>query len=345
MLAAQISVLLVSHFNCIIYVNKPTTFFWTVFFCCAFPILSSKPVAYMSMCFSFSYISGQEVGIQKGSADVTQHFPHSNKEVISESFAESKIPTILVPEPQRKGLQRIFTSLRQRNYRLYWSGQLVSLMGTMMQVTGQTWLVLEVTRSAWQVGLVGALQALPILLFSIFGGVFADRWPKRQVLLITQSAAMLQALLLWLLLVTGTMQLWHLYVMVLVLGLTNSLGRPASRAFIVELVGREDLPNAIALNSSLSTLARIVGPALGGIIVAVSGVTTLFLLNALSFIPVLIGLALIKSHELHTHTPQQKNMAVPQKTWQSLREGIDYIKKTPMVLLVILVVGLVLLFG
>src|SRR6266581_5779074 len=137
---------------------------------------------------------------------------------------------------------------------------MISLMGSWMQSIGQTWLVLELTHSAWQLGLVGALQFLPVLLFSIFGGVFADRWPKRRVLLVTQAAAMIQALLLWALIATGTIQLWHLYILALLLGLTYSLSKPASRSFVVEMVVREDLPNAVALNSSLSTLARFVGP-------------------------------------------------------------------------------------
>ncbi|HEX4206184.1 MAG TPA: MFS transporter [Ktedonobacteraceae bacterium] len=244
-----------------------------------------------------------------------------------------------------KGLLRTFTSLRQRNFRLFWIGQMISLIGTSMQSIGQVWLVLELTRSAWQLGLVGALQALPILLFSLFGGVFADRWPRRRVLLVTQAAAMVQALLLWALISIGTIQLWHLYILALLLGLTNSLYLPASRAFVVEMVGREGLPNAVALNSSLSTLARIVGPGLGGIVIATSGVTMLFLLNALSFLPVMVGLTLIKSHELHSQTLQPTNAGKRQNTWQSLREGVAYIWKTPAVLLLILVVGLVLLFG
>ncbi|GCE21906.1 MFS transporter [Dictyobacter kobayashii] len=239
-------------------------------------------------------------------------------------------------------MRRAFTSLRHRNFRLYWFGQMVSLLGSVMQSIGQVWLVLELTHSGWQLGLVGALQALPILFFSIFGGVFADRWPKRQVLLVTQAASMLQAFLLWALIVTGILQIWHLYVLALLVGLTSSLGRPASRAFVGEMVGREDLPNAVALNSSLSNLARIVGPALGGLIIAASNVTVLFLLNALSFLPVMVGLALIKSQELHGRPLQNGGVA---KTWQSLREGLDYVWKTPVVLLVIVVVGLVLLFG
>ena len=254
-------------------------------------------------------------------------------------------PAIILPQQPEKGLLRAITSLRQRNFRLFWCGQMISLIGSYMQSIGETWLVLELTHSAWQLGLVGALQAVPILLFSIFGGVFADRWPKRRVLLVTQAAAMIQALLLWALIATGTLQLWHLYVLALLLGLTNSLGRPASRAFVVELVGREDLPNAVALNSSLSSLTRIVGPGLAGIIIAASGVTTLFLLNALSFLAVLVGLALIKSHELHAQARGHRSVGERQNTWQSLREGVAYVWKTPAVLLLVLVVGLVLLFG
>jgi len=254
-------------------------------------------------------------------------------------------PAIILPKPSEKGLLRVITSLRQRNFRLFWCGQMISLIGSYMQSIGETWLVLELTHSAWQLGLVGALQAVPILLFSIFGGVFADRWPKRRVLLVTQAAAMIQALLLWALIATGTLHLWHLYVLALLLGLTNSLGRPASRAFVVELVGREDLPNAVALNSSLSSLMRIVGPGLAGIIIAASGVTTLFLLNALSFLAVLVGLALIKSHELHAQALGYRSVGERQNAWQSLREGVAYVWKTPAVLLLVLVVGLVLLFG
>ena len=240
---------------------------------------------------------------------------------------------------------RAFSSLRQRNFRLFWSGQIISLMGTMMQSIGQVWLVLDLTHSSWQIGLVGAFQALPILLFSIFGGVFVDRWPKRRILLFTQVVATIQAFLLWRLVATNTLQLWHLYILALLLGLMNCLGRPASRAFIVEMVGREDLPNAVALNSSISTLASIVGPGLGGIIIAASGTTMLFLLNAFSFLPIIVALTLIRSHELHAQAHLSGGSGARQNAWQSLREGVNYVWKTPAVSLVIVVVGLVLLFG
>jgi len=276
-----------------------------------------------------------------------RHSPRAQgqPEPSSVSDSERETPAIILAQQPKKGLLRAFTSLRQRNFRLFWFGQMISLMGTMMQIIGQAWLVLELTHNAWQLGLVGALQALPVLLFSIFGGVFADRWPKRRVLLVTQAAAMIQALLLWGLIATGTIQLWHIYVLAMLLGFTNSLYLPTSRAFVVEMVGREDLPNAVALNFSLSTLARIVGPGLGGIIIAASSVTMLFLLNALSFLPVMVGLALIKGDALHTQALQHRNVGERQNTWQRLREGVDYVWKTPAVLLVILVVGLVLLFG
>ena len=274
-----------------------------------------------------------------------RHSPRSQGQAVPESVSEQETPAIPTPRPPGKGLLRAFTSLRQRNFRLFWFGQMISLMGSRMQTIGQAWLVLELTHSGWQLGLVGALQSLPVLLFSIFGGVFADRWPKRRVLLFTQSTATLQALLLWILVATGTIQLWHLYVLALLLGLTNSLYLPASRAFVIEMVGREDLSNAVALYSSLSTLARIVGPGVAGIIIAASSVTMLFLLNALSFLPVIVGLALIKRHELHAQALQHRTVGERQNTWHSLREGIDYVWKTPAMLVVIVVVGLVLLFG
>ncbi|HLL80587.1 MAG TPA: MFS transporter, partial [Ktedonobacteraceae bacterium] len=252
---------------------------------------------------------------------------------------------------QERGLLRAFASLRHRNYRLYWFGQLISLIGTGMQTTGQAWLVLELTHSALQLGLVGALQFLPVLFFTIFGGVFADRWPKRRILLVTQSVFMIQALLLWLLVATGVVQLWQIYVLAMLLGLTSCLDQPARSAFIVEMVGREDLPNAVALNSSVLSLTRIAGPGFAGIIIAASGVTQLFLLNALSFLAMIVALALIDTSALFAQAHRSGSKSDPggegksQNTLQSLREGVDYVMKAPSVVLLILVVGLVLLFG
>ncbi len=277
-------------------------------------------------------------------------FSRPQEQIVPETMLQqeqaSPVVALVVAEPQQaKGLLRAFIALRHRNYRLFWFGQMISMTGTWMQSIGQAWLVLTITHSAWQLGLVGALQFLPVLLFSIFGGVFADRWPKRRVLLFTQSAAMCQAFILWGLLATGTVQLWEIYVLAMMLGMTNCLDMPTRQAFVVEMVGREDLPNAVALNSSLLNLARIVGPGIGGLIIAISGVTALFLLNGLSFIAVLIGLAMIDIRQLRAQAVKHTKPGEQQKTWQSLREGLNYVRRTPSIRLVILVVGLISLFG
>src|SRR6266496_2144342 len=230
-------------------------------------------------------------------------------------------------QQQVKGLLRAFLALRHRNFRLFWFGQMISLTGTWMQTIGQAWLVLQLTQSAWLLGIVGALQFLPVMLLSLFGGVLADRVPKRKVLLFTQSFAMLQAAVLWILVATGEVRLWHVLVLATLLGLTN----------------------AIALNSSLFNLARIVGPGIGGIIIAWMGVAPLFLLNAISFIPVIIGLALIDLSGLYAQGKRldtiHKADTAKQSTWQSLREGLAYVVHTPSILLIIAVVGIVSLFG
>lgn len=269
----------------------------------------------------------------------------ARQQTTPERQPERETPTMSAPRQVERGLPRAFAALSQRNFRLYWTGQMISTVGSWMQSIGQAWLVLDLTKSAWSLGVVGALQALPILLFSLFGGVFADRWPKRRILLVTQSAATIQAALLWALVATRTIQLWQIYVLALLLGLTLSLGRPANRAFVVELVGRENLPNAAALNSSLSSLARIIGPGLGGVIIALSNVSMLFLLNALSFLPLIVCLAMIRSSELHAQPRHDSSVSERQNTWRSLRDGMTYVWKSPAVLLILLVVGLALLFG
>ena len=257
--------------------------------------------------------------------------------------------TSLPEQQQVKGLLRAFLALRHRNFRLFWFGQMISLMGTWMQTIGQAWLVLQLTHSAWLLGIVGALQFLPVMLLSLFGGVLADRLPKRTVLLFTQSFAMLQAAVLWTLVATGEVRLWHVLVLATLLGLTNAIDMPTRQAFVVEMVGREDLPNAIALNSSLFNLARIVGPGIGVLIIAWAGVAPLFLLNAISFIPVIIGLALIDLRGLYgrkEHIVGGKGASAPrQSTMQSLREGLAYVVNTPSIFLIITVIGIVSLFG
>jgi MFS family permease len=188
---------------------------------------------------------------------------------------------------------------------------------------------------------------LPVMMFSLFGGVLADRFPKRRVLLFTQSFAMLQAAVLWILVVSGQIQIWEVLVLASLLGLTNSVDMPTRQAFVVEMVGREDLPNAIALNSSVFNLARVVGPGLGGLIIAFLGIAPLFLLNAISFVPVIVGLALIRMSELHALVKHSTTSGETSKqsTLQSLREGLAYVVHTPSILLIITVIGVISLFG
>ena len=265
------------------------------------------------------------------------------------STDSAELPAIATAkeEQQVSGLWRAFIALRHRNFRLFWFGQLISLIGTWMQSTAQAWLVLELTHSAWWLGVVGALQFLPVLFLALFGGVVADRLPKRTVLLFTQSSAMLLAFILWTLVATGVVQLWHVLILAALLGLINSLDMPTRQAFVVEMVGRKDLPNAVALNSSLFNMARVLGPGLGGLLIAWLGVAPLFLLNGISFIAVIIGLTMINMHQLHAQAQYEAlhNDTHKPGTLQSLREGLAYVRNTPSVLLVIAVVGIISLFG
>ena len=160
---------------------------------------------------------------------------------------------------------QMFSSLRIRNYRLYFTGQAISLCGTWMQTIAQDWLVLKLTNSGTQLGIVSALQFLPVLFLGPWGGVIADRFPKRNILLVTNIVAGLLALILGLLVVAGTVQVWMIYILALGLGLVSVVDNPTRQSFLIEMVGRESLTNAIALNSTEVNFARAVGPALAGV--------------------------------------------------------------------------------
>lgn len=215
-----------------------------------------------------------------------------------------------------------------------------------MQATAQAWLVLQLTHSAWFLGLVGALQFVPMLLFSLPGGVLVDRFPKRRVLLWTQGSGLLQAVILWLLVVTSLIEPWHLMVLAICWGLTNSLDVPARQSIVIELVGRADLPNAVTLNSSQFSVARAVGPALAGLLIDWSGgVAPVFLLNALSFVPVLVGLALMETGAFQAEVVWRHEATRNAGLWKSLQEGLVYTARTPAVLLIMIIIGLVSLFG
>ena len=186
-------------------------------------------------------------------------------------------------------------ALRHRDLRLFWSGQLVSLIGTWMQSVGQAWLVLELTGSPFQLGLVTALQFTPILLLSPVGGALSDRFPKRRIILLTQAAMMAQAFVLAGLVWSGQVRYWHVAVLAAIYGLGRAVDIPARQSYITDLVGRPDLPNAVALNSLVFNGARIVGPAVAGLVIARFGVALAFSLNGLSFVAVLAALLAVRT--------------------------------------------------
>ncbi|MEU4834440.1 MFS transporter [Streptosporangium sp. NPDC023615] len=233
----------------------------------------------------------------------------------------------------------MFRSLRIHNYRLFAAGGVVSNVGTWMQRTAQDWLVLDLTNgNATALGVTVALQFLPLMLFGLWGGVLADRYPKRRLLLVAQSLMGLLALTMGVLTVTGSAQVWQVYVMAFSVGLLACVEVPTRQAFVVEIVGREDLPNAIALNSSSFNLARVVGPAVAGVLIhALGGTGPIFMINALSFVAVISGLLLMRTRELTASEP------VPRGKGQ-LREGVRYVMGRPELLMPILLLGFVSLF-
>jgi MFS family permease len=219
-------------------------------------------------------------------------------------------------------LARTFASLRVRNFRYYFAGQSLSLIGTWMQSVTQSWLVYTWTHSGFQVGLVVALQTLPILLLGPVGGTIADRFGKYRVLFYTQALAGVQALVLAVLTLTGTLQLGELYLIALSLGLINTVDNPTRQTFVAEMVGTDQLRNAVTLNSVMVNVARAVGPAAAGVLIASVGSGWCFLINALSF-----GFVLLSLHAMHTEelivTPRAPRLR------GQIREGFRYVGRTP----------------
>ena len=227
--------------------------------------------------------------------------------------------------PLRVVASTTFRSLRVRNYRLYFASQIVSVSGTWMQTVAQAWLVLRLAPPARQgvdLGLVTALQFLPMLLFGTYGGLVADRVDKRRLLYATQTTAGLLALALGLLTQVGAVRLWEVYLLATLLGFVNMIDNPARQTFVLEMVGRDDLPNAVSLNSVVMNSARVIGPAIGGALIAFTGLAVCFEVNAASYVAVLFGLALMRRAELHASTP------VPRAKGQ-LRQGLRYVWRTP----------------
>jgi MFS family permease len=235
---------------------------------------------------------------------------------------------------------RTFDSFAVYNYRVFSCGQIISLCGTWMQTTAQGWLVLKLTNSAVALGTVVGLQYLPVAVFTLFGGVLADRLPKRRVLLGTQSLAAMQATLLAILVLTNTVQLWQIYALALLLGIIQAFDSPTRQAFVSELVGSSRLQNAVALNSTIFNTARIVGPALAGVFISLVGIGQAFLFNAFSFIPVIAALLLLRIGELHPSArPARGNV------FRQVSEGVRYAVRTPSILVILLSLAVIGLLG
>jgi len=230
--------------------------------------------------------------------------------------------------------RQTFASLSNPNYRTYFSGQAVSLIGTWMQSIAQSWLVLELTGSGTALGLVVALQTLPILLLGPYGGVVADRMDKRRLMIGLQTMMGVLALVLGLLTITDRVQLWQVYLLALLLGMNNCFENPARQAFVLEMVGPKDLRNAVSLNSVLVNTARAVGPSIAGIIIVTGGIGLCFLLNALSFLAVIISLLRLDVRALDRSIPTTRSRG-------QLREGLSYVRRTPTLAIPLLMMGLV----
>ncbi|MEX0173392.1 MFS transporter [Streptomyces sp. LMG1-1-1.1] len=231
-----------------------------------------------------------------------------------------------------------FSSLRIRNYRLFFTGAIVSNTGTWMARITQDWLVLSLTGSAAAVGITTALQFLPMLLFGLYGGVIADRYPKRLLLLFSQGALGLCGLALAVLTLSGSVQVWHVYLIAFLLGMVTVVDNPARQSFVSEMVGPKQLRNAVSLNSANFQSARLVGPAVAGVLIAGVGSGWAFLLNGLSFLAPLVSLLLMRTSELH------KVERAPRGKGQ-LREGLRYVAGRPDLIWPIVLVGFIGTFG
>ncbi len=240
---------------------------------------------------------------------------------------------------RRPGFWRTtFSSLKVPNYRLYFAGQSISLAGTWMQMTAQSWLVLVLTHSSTRLGLVVALQTLPILLFAAYGGVVADRVDKRRLMVVLQILMGVQALVLGLLTVLHAVTFWEICLLAVILGLNNAFENSARQAFVREMVGKDELRNAITLNSVTVNAARAVGPAIGGVLIATVGVGVCFLANAASFGAVVASLLIMDKSALRPSPP------APRARGQ-LRDGLRYASRTPDIAIPLVMMGLVGLFA
>jgi MFS family permease len=235
--------------------------------------------------------------------------------------------------------KQTFASLQYRNYRLWFWGQMVSLFGSWMQITAQGFLVYQLTHSPAYLGYVGFAAGIPTWLFMMYGGVLADRMPRRNVLIVTQVSMMILAFILTILTFTGAVQAWHIVLLAFFLGVANAFDAPSRQAFVLELVKREDLTNAIALNSTMFNSATAVGPAIAGITYAVFGPAWCFMINGISFLGVIAALLRMKI----TFQPRPRQNG--KSTLDELKEGLKYTLKHPQIRIIIMLVAIISVFG
>ncbi|MGH7967287.1 MAG: MFS transporter, partial [Limisphaerales bacterium] len=266
--------------------------------------------------------------------------PHQN---LKETSAIASVPEEITGQPRRvvlgQGLLRgTFASLRHRNFRLFFAGQLISLIGTWMQNTAQGWLVYQITGSKLMLGLVAAVGSTPMLLFSIWGGSVADRHSKRRIILCTQLGMMVLAFFFAGLVWSGGIRPWHILVLAAGGGLAMAFDMPARQAFMVEMTSREDLINAISLNSSIVNGARVLGPSGAGFLMARVGIGTCFFLNGVSFLAVLAGLGLMRL----------PRFVAPERTsspWAHAIEGFVYVWQHSRMRTILILFAIVGIFG
>jgi MFS family permease len=230
-------------------------------------------------------------------------------------------------------------ALQSRNYRLFASGQLVSLIGTWMQTVAQSWLVYRLTDSALLLGLTGFASQIPVFVLAPLGGVIADHLDRRRILLATQAVSMTLALTLAAVTLSGAVEVWHIFTLAALLGIANAFDIPARQAFVVSLVPRATLPNAIALNSSMFNGARLLGPAVAGAVVAAVGEGWCFLINGVSYIAVIAALMRIEAR------PARGSAAGDASTWDRIVEGFAFAWRTPPVRALLMLLGLISLMG
>ncbi len=240
-----------------------------------------------------------------------------------------------MPPARRTGR---FRALRHRNFQLFFGGQLISLIGTWMQTLAQSWLVYRMTHSAALLGEVGFATQIPVLFLGPIAGIFADRHSRQYIVIGTQTAMMIQALAMAALTLTGMITVWEIFVLAFLLGVCNAFDIPARQSFIVEMVGSEDLMNAIALNSSLFNAARSIGPAIAGILVAVLGEGMCFLINGLSFLAVIAGLLLMRIERGEPRMGSGRRL-------DQFRQGFEYVRGNTPIRSLLLLLGVVSLLG